>query len=52
MNAVEILCYSCTVSSFSSFFSSLLVLSAKLIIKSMLLLSNVHDVVDGVIVGT
>ena len=40
MKAVEVLSYSITpVSSFSSFFSSLLVLSAKLIIKSMLLLS-------------
>ena len=34
MKAIEIICYS-----LSSFFSSLLVLSAKLIIKSMLLLS-------------
>ena len=45
MKAVEILCYSCII-------LVLLVFSAKLIIKSMLLLSNVHDVVNGVIVDT
>ena len=37
MKAVEILCYSCVIP--FPFVSSLLVLSAKLIIKSMLLLS-------------
>ena len=47
MKAVEILCYSCVI--VFLFLSSLLVLSAKLIIKSMFF---VHNVVDGVIVST